>query len=56
MAMKQHLEALRMKHQTLEAKLRELLNHRSCSAEELTMVKREKLAIKEEIKKAEQFL
>ncbi len=46
-----HLDVLSDKHRVLEKKLSEALNHPSISDAELAILKREKLKIKDEIRR-----
>lgn len=49
MSTQAHLEALKAKHQALEARLADAVAHASSSDQELAAIKHQKLKIKDEI-------
>jgi hypothetical protein len=53
MSTQAHLEALKAKHQALEARLAEAITHASSSDQELAAIKHQKLKLKDEITELE---
>lgn len=51
MSLAGHLDELSQKHRVLEQKLQEAMTHPSVSDEEVARIKREKLRIKDEIRR-----
>lgn len=51
MSIESHLEALKRKHGDLEAKLHDYMNRPAPDQTKMTLLKREKLRLKEEIEK-----
>ena len=56
MSTQAHLEALKAKHQALEARLADAVAHASSSDQELAAIKHQKLKIKDEIAVLEAML